>query len=320
MIELAYVGKIIDIQDIPDSDFISSATVICGKGGKWKGVVKKEDFNLGDLCTVYLPDAIVHPDNPDSLFLKGGRVRMRRFRGAPSEVLITPLSDTRLDIGTDLTESLRVTKYFKPLPSNMQGRALGPFPSFIPKTDELNYQRHFDLVESLHGKPYYITEKADGASTTAFRYKGEFGVCSRNWQLAYAHNNGYWEVARKHKVEERLPEGYAIQWETCGPNIQKNRMGFTGLDGLMFSAYNIEEHRYLEMSEILDLSKEISFPMVKVLDVGLEFNKDKVETLGEGKYQASGQEREGVVIRSQNNLIQGHSPISFKVINLNYET
>lgn len=319
MIELAFVGKIIDIKDIPDSDFISSATVICGKGGKWKGVIRKVDFSLGDLCTVYLPDAIIPSTNPDSRFLHGGRVRMRRFRGAPSEVLIMPYSEG-LDVGTDLTIPLGVTKYFKSLPSNMQGNALGPFPSFIPKTDELNYQRHGDLVESLHGKPYYVTEKADGSSTTAFNHEGRFGLCSRNWELVCAPNNGYWDVCDKYQVQKRLPDGYAIQWETCGPRIQKNRMGFPGLDGVMFSAYNIKAKKYLNMDEVIALSKQMSFPMVKILDQGTAFNKDTVELLGEGKYTGSGQEREGVVVRSQQNLIEDHSPISFKVINLNYET
>jgi RNA ligase (TIGR02306 family) len=317
MIELAFVGKIIDIKDIPDSDFISSATVICGKGGKWKGVIRKVDFSLGDPCVVYLPDAVLPSTNPASQILKG-HVRMRRFRGAPSEVLIMPYSEG-LDVGTDLTVPLGVTKYFKPIPSNLQGNVLRPYPSFIPKTDELNYQRYPELVESLHGKPYYVTEKADGSSTTAFKHEGQFGLCSRNWELAYSPSNGYWKVADKYKVQQKLPEGYAVQWETCGPGVQKNRMGFKELDGQMFSAYNIPEHRYLDMGELIDLSTEIGFPRVKLLDFGTEFNKDTVESLGEGKYQASGQEREGVVVRSQQNLIKDHSPVSFKVINLNYE-
>lgn len=319
MIELAFVGKIVDIKDIPDSDFISCATVVCGSGGKWKGVIRKVDFTLGDSCVVYLPDAVLPATNPDSRFLPGGRVRMRRFRGAPSEVLIMPYKEG-LDVGTDLTIPLGVTKYFKSLPSNMQGNALGSFPSFIPKTDELNYQRHGDLVEALHGKPYYVTEKADGSSTTAFKHEGRFGICSRNWELSCAPNNGYWNVSDKYKVEKRLPDGYAIQWETCGPSIQKNRMGFPGLDGVMFSAYNIKEKKYLNMNEVIALSKEMSFPMVKILDQGTAFNKDTVELLGEGKYAGSGQEREGVVVRSQENLIEDYRPISFKVINLNYET
>lgn len=36
----------------------------------------------------------------------------------------------------------------------------------------------------------------------------------------------------QHNLEERLPEGFAIQWETCGPKIQGNPMGFTDITGM----------------------------------------------------------------------------------------
>ena len=53
---LVYVGKIVLLEDIPNAHFIKSATVVCGKGGKWRGVVRKSDFSKGDKCLVYLPD------------------------------------------------------------------------------------------------------------------------------------------------------------------------------------------------------------------------------------------------------------------------
>ncbi len=37
--DLVYIGKIIAMEAIEGADFIASATVICGKGGKWKGIV-----------------------------------------------------------------------------------------------------------------------------------------------------------------------------------------------------------------------------------------------------------------------------------------
>lgn len=54
MIGLVYVSKIIDLQPIEGADFILSATVVCGLGVQWRGVVKKQDFdknsvqNLGE--------------------------------------------------------------------------------------------------------------------------------------------------------------------------------------------------------------------------------------------------------------------------------
>ena len=183
-IGLAYVGKIVSLEEIPGADLILSATVVCGKGGKWKGVVCKNDFEIGSECVVFLPDAII-PESDEMRFMQrhGWRVKMRRFRGAPSEVLIVRLRNDLLGIGYDCTEMLGVRKYHKPVPANLAGVAEGEFPGFIPKTDEPNYQAVQDLVDALKGLPYYIAEKADGSSTTAYKYKGKFGVCSRNWEM-----------------------------------------------------------------------------------------------------------------------------------------
>lgn len=327
---LVYVGKIIDLQPIEGADFIVSATVICGDGGKWKGIVKKGDFTEGSTCLVYLPDSNLDPEfHSDKPFMKDSnwRVKMRRFRGAPSEVLITKIdrltdeietlrSPNDVDIGWDVTEFMGVTKYCKPVPAHLQGLAIGDFPSFVPKTDEPNYQSSQELVDKLVGHPYYITEKCDGSSTTAYRYKGKFGVCSRNLELERNENNGYWKVAIKYKLEENLPEGYAIQWETCGPGVQSNPMRLDELDGFAFSVYDINEHRCLEMEHFFIFCSHLEFPVCKVIGVGFSFKKDGIELLGEGKYD-NGNPREGVVVRSQHNF--GHAPISFKVINLGYE-
>ncbi len=316
---LVYIGKIIDIQPIEGADFIVSATVVCGHGGKWRGVVRKIDFQLTDECIVFLPDSLI-PESEDMAFMKASnwRVKMRRFKGAPSEVVIirSPCKVLEFPIGTDVTREYGVTKYHKPVPAHLQGKAKGYFPGFIPKTDEDNYQRVPESVDALVGKNYYITEKADGSSTTAYRYKGVFGLCSRNLELERDENNGYWKVCMKYRLEELLPEGIAIQWETCGPGIQSNPMGLSEIDGFVFSGYKIDEHRYLELPELWDLVKHLNFPMCKLIEIGNDFSKDGLELLGEGKY-ANGHQREGVVVRSQQNF--GGKPISFKVINLNFE-
>jgi hypothetical protein len=123
-------------------------------------------------------------------------------------------------------------------------------------------------------------------------------------------------VCNRYNLEEKLPEGIALQWETCGPGIQGNPMGLTEIDGFAFSGYNILEHRYLSMIEFWYLIDLIGMPLCPVLSVDSSFSKDGIEVLGEGKYK-NGKEREGVVVRSQENI--GGAPISFKVINLGYE-
>ena len=211
-IGLVYIGKVIAMEAIEGADFIACATVICGKGGKWKGVVRKVECDIGLLVTVYLPDSIIteaHSKEYGMDFMKSSnyRVKMRRFKGAPSEVVIMPLQVAGGEVGSDITELLNVTKYHKPIPANLQGKVKREFPSFIPKTDEPNYQNSIgqEYIEKLVGQPFYITEKADGSSTTAFKYKGVFGIVSRNWELERDENNGYWEIAIRHKLEENLP-------------------------------------------------------------------------------------------------------------------
>jgi RNA ligase (TIGR02306 family) len=319
---LVYVGKIISIVPIENADYVVSATVVCGHGGKWRGVVRKEEYAIDDKCIVYLPDSLI-PQSDEMHFMAATkwRVRMRRFRGAPSEVVIMPYpyDNIQIDVGIDVTFVFNVTKYQKPLPAQLNGEALAYFPSFIPKTDEPNYQRSQDLINMLEGKPYYITEKCDGSSTTAYRYKGHFGICSRNLELVRNVDNGYWQVALKYNLEELLPEGYALQWETCGPGIQSNPMGLKEIDGYAFSAYKIDEHRYLDGTEFKLFCYELNFPTVCLLAWSIEegFSSVGIEILGEGNY-ANGKPREGVVVRSMENL-RGHAPISFKVINLGYD-
>lgn len=323
---LVYVGKIVLLEAIDGADNIVSATVVCDKGGKWRGVVKKGEFGNGEFCIVYLPDSLLPQDDPRFSFMQSRdyRVRMCRFRGAPSEVLIMPIDVKhpvegkicQCDFGLDITQRMQVTKYHKPVPVNLQGKAKGFFPDFIPKTDEVNYQRNQDLVEALHGQPYYVTEKADGSSTTAFRYRGRFGLCSRNLELEEDSASGYWEIAYRYDLKSLLPEGFALQWETCGPKIQGNPMGFSRLEGLAFSVYDIKEHKYLEKDRLVEFCSFLDFPMVSIVEEGDSFDKTNVDNMGGGTYK-NGKQREGVVVRSLKNI--GSSPISFKVINLSYE-
>ncbi|CAB4133863.1 hypothetical protein UFOVP264_46 [uncultured Caudovirales phage] len=119
---LVYTGKVIAMEAIEGAYFIVCATVVCGKGGKWKGVVRKYECDIGLLVTVYLPDALITEKHAklygmDFMRSTGYRVRMRRFKGAPSEVVIMP-QQTGTDLGFDCTEMLGVTKYHKPVPPN----------------------------------------------------------------------------------------------------------------------------------------------------------------------------------------------------------
>jgi len=313
MAGMVFVGRVISLDKIEGADLICCATVVCGQGGKWRGVVRKAEFDIGTMCDVFLPDALI-PENLHSefAFLESTRfiVKMRRFKGSPSEVVILP-QQSHGEIGDDVSHYYGVTKFEKPIPGNLAGYAAGNFPPFIPKTDEPNWQRSGDVIEAWN-EPAIITLKCDGSSTTAFKLDGELRICSRNLELQHSKSNGYWAMAIKHDLAANLPEGTALQWETCGPGIQKNPMGLTEVSAFCFGGYNITERRYMTYTELTELCEKINFPMapfIKRLDTlqGVD-----IESLGRLNY-SNGKPAEGIVIRNES--YSKH----MKVINLDFK-
>lgn len=319
MAGLVYIGKIVEINPIPDADRIESAIVVCGKGGKWQGTVQKGQFATGDLCQVYLQDSLL-PETPELEFMRkyNFRVRMARLRGVPSEVLIMPHISG--DLGDDVTEQAGVTKYEKPLPLSIGGDALGWFPSFIPKTDEPNFQIVPHLVEALSGLPYYVTEKVDGSSATVYKHEGHFGCCSRNLELKETPNNAIWKLAREYGLESKLPDGIVLQFEIVGPGVQGNPMGLKQVEGRLFNVYSITERRYLDCEDVQDWAEKTGIPMVKEVTFGIAFQHGdgELRTLAEGLYP-NGKQREGIVVRSAIEQNVNGERLSFKVINLLYK-
>lgn len=333
---LVYIGKVIDVQPIPDADRIEQLTVVCGKGGKWNGVAPKNQLKLDDLCVVYLQDSLV-PHTPEFAFMeqRDWRVRMMRFKGVPSECLIMPVKfevpeDYFVKVGDDVTERMGVTKYEKPVPQSVGGDILAAFPTFIPKTDEPNFQTVPEMIDMLRGKPFYATVKADGSSATAYWHEGHFGCCSRNWELKDTPNNAIWSIAKQYSLEDRLqklcnkqfPNGLALQWETVGPGIQNNPLGLKQIEPRLFDIYDIGERKYFNNTVMSILDDLIGLPVVEVLNFSMPFlfnNDEELRQYAEGEYP-NGHEREGVVIRASDGLyLSTGERISFKVINLKYK-
>ena len=336
---LAVIGKVVDTSEIDGADNIVSIDVVCGKAGRWKAVVRKDEVKLGDVVRVYLQDAIL-PDREEFEFMKGRKMRVRicKFKGAYSECLVMPLRDGETEmwqVGDDVTEYEGVVKYEKQLPPGMTGDSAGSFPGFINRTDEVNFQSKEDLVEALKGKPYYITVKYDGTSGTAYLLgtetgEIEYGVCSRNLRKKEG-NNIYWNMAAKYELLKKLglckwgnPEldggGIALQYEIVGPGIQKNPLGLSELEIRIFDGWLIGERRYLDYTELRQFCIEFDLPMAEVVETGdsFNYNADELRELAVGKYD-NGKQREGIVIRPLRNMRLGWDRVSFKVINPNYK-
>lgn len=327
--KLAVIGKIIETAAIDGADFIIQARADCGDAGKWSGVVGK-DTAVGDMVTVFLQDAVLPPDARWAFMEKHNwRVRMARFKKVPSECLIVAGAPD-MPIGTDLTEALGVKKHEKPIPQGMQGDMVGAFPSFIPKTDEVNFQAAPDLVARMHTEAWYATEKADGSSCTVWVDEAGLHVCSRNWELkeftASGAKNVYWTAARKYGMD-RLPQGLALQFEVVGPGVQGNPMGLPEIEARAFTLRDIRKYAALPADQLAARCAELGIPVARcvghwdtlkaraghVNGHGMPvFTDDELRKLAEIKYP-NGKNAEGIVIRALD------SSWSFKVINLLYK-
>ena len=312
--KLAYIGKIIKIEPISNADLIESATVVCGVGGQWQGIVGKGSFSLGDECVVYLQDAVLPEDcGLDFMSKFDWTVAVKRFRGAPSECLIAAKSVSG-DVGQDVTNVLRVRKFYEPLPKELDGVALGYLPSFLTRTHEFNFQAVPHLVEFMQGKDFVATQKYDGESCVVYSYQGHYGVCSR--QVEYNDgDNVFWKTCGHLDI----PEGYALKLEIHGRGIKKNKLGLDRISAAAFTLYDIAKHEYLPYDAMYDFCLDRHIEIVRVVRRGnFNYSTDDLRRLAEGTYP-NGKQQEGIVIRPTTEARVNGDRASFKVLNLLYE-
>lgn len=329
MRKLASIQRVLNLLPIPNADTIELAQI-----NGWQCVVKKGAFQVGNLGVYFEIDA-VPPDSPLFDFLWKGqtarpeslRIKTMRLRGALSQGLLLPLADlvdegfpvSGLPDGTDVTELLGVAKYEPPPPDGM-GDYRGPFPALVPKTDETRAQSFPSLLEELRGKPYVVTLKCDGTSSTFCMWEDSFHACGRNHSIL-ENDNMFWRVAIRYRLDEvmSLYPYLALQGEVVGPGIQSNHMGLKTIDFRAFNLYNMKVGQYEDPVELFDFCEEHGIPYAPVVERGESFNHtlDSLLKLAEGKYEGTSNEREGIVIRS---AMGEYSPtlagrLSFKAIN-----
>jgi len=324
---MAWTARIERLEAIPEADKILRAEVVCGKGGRWSGVVPIQVYAEGDVVVVFLPDAIVpRLSDLDFMAQHRWRVRPKRLRGCPSEVLITPLTfyeGLPTIPGTDVTDVLGVLKYEKDIPANLGGVTKGWLPTFIPKSDEPNFQVVPHLVEALIGKPYVITTKIDGTSQTFYHYKGRLGGCSRNLELKDTPTALVWQLAKRYGLPETLPRmgNVAVRWEAAGPGIQKNPLHLTEHVAFVYDVWDIDSQENLGFEDaraIIDSLDMTGVPIDSVDESLPFFNDDEFRELARGQYK-SGYPREGIVIRPLTETRILGERLSFKVVNLDYK-
>lgn len=293
--KLATIRRVANIEPIPDADAIDVATV-----DGWKVVVKKGEFQIGDLAVYFeidswIPKAIAPFLNKGRTYneVEGERLRTVKLRKQISQGLLLPMSSVAdqwrqdgnwylnafdtdyLVEGDDLTEYLQIQKYEKPLPGSLRGVVKGNFPSFLRKTDQERIQnktRYFEQWKA-NGCLWEVTEKLDGSSMTVYMHEGVFGVCSRNFDLEETEGNTFWQVARR-DLDGHIPEGYAVQGELVGPGIQGNKYGLSAPDFYIFDVWNIRDAEYLEPWARREFCKNRALNHVPVLEENFAVSSD----------------------------------------------
>ncbi len=333
MRKLASIQTINEIRAIENADTIECAVIL-----GWTVVAKKGEFKVGDKCVFFEIDSIL-PNEEKYSFLdykekyQGYRLRTVRLRGQLSQGLALPISlfnfQEDIEIGTDVTEQLKIRKYEPPVPEE-----IGAKPSNkvweIPKTDEERYQSNPTLVDTLKDKEYYASVKLDGTSTTVIlnindEDEPEVNVCGRNTCYEENPNNKYWAVAMKYNMKEKILDYFnktgkrlAFQGELIGPKIQGNKMGLTENDLYIFNVWIAEGKQPYEKCDIdsaLEIVRELEFKFVPIELTGVfAYNTEDLQRLTElpyNKYFSNAkpsQNIEGLVFRSKD------MKVSFKVV------
>ena len=211
--------------------------------------------------------------------------------------------------------------------SGLSGKVKGIFPGFLPKTDETRVQVLLGVLERHRGKTFYVTEKLDGTSFTAFLRQGEFGICSRNlWMDEGDEANLLARLAKSLQLAEKLRSArellghdLAIQGEVIGPGIQGNKYALPQVALRIFNVMNLETGlllRHEEMLAFLDRSSLQGVPQLGTIT--LSHSVDDLVALSEGTSVLNPKvQREGIVLRplaeEWDEEIAGR--LSFKAIN-----
>lgn len=219
-----------------------------------------------------------------------------------------------LEIGTDVTQLLKIVKYEPPVPAHLAGLVKGLFPSFIPKTDEERCQNLKSKWNYFLDKRFYLAEKLDGSSVTYYVKDGVFGVCSRNLELKFDETNTYWKWAIDNNIEDKLKslsKNISLQGEIIGDGIQKNIYKIRGHKVYFYNIFDIDKREYFDFDNFINTISNLNLETVPILDFNVELPKSPEEllSLAEGKSILNPQtEREGLVVRTIDRKI------SFKAI------
>ena len=331
MRKMATIRQIDALNPIEGADAIECATI-----GGWKVVVKKGEFSVGTLAVYCEIDSWIPTELAPFLSkgkeprefegIRGERLRTVKLRGQLSQGLLlnldTALPQTNSFVeGDDVSETLGIVKWERPMNAQLAGMAKGNFPSLIPKTDQERAQNLVGeiLAAAQAGTQFEITEKLEGSSMTVYLIDGVFGVCSRNLDLKETADNTFWQVARQEQIEQKMRDhgwgNWAVQGELIGPGIQGNIYKLSKPEFRVFDVYNIQAGEYIQPVHRRALIDRMGLLHAPVLLIDKDLGVGSVDELllwAEGESKLDKTEREGIVFK------EAKGGMSFKAISNKY--
>lgn len=333
----------------PNADALDLVTI-----GGWRVVAQKGLYVTGDIACYFEVDSwipheiapFLSKDKEPKVYegVKGERLRTIKLRGEISQGLLIPVKelpngeqisklasfpDLLSGFEVDLTETLGILKWERPVNANLAGLAKGNFPNFLRKSDQervQNLKRQYqDAVNSQ--EEFNVTYKLDGSSFTGYlRVDGEefyTGVCSRNLDLKFEGNEGnlFVQTFNKYNLDDKLRTFYAatgrsiaIQGEMVGPGIQSNFEGLEEIELFVYNVFDIDKQAYLLPGEARRVCERLDLQMVPTFSLRMTLPATIAEVLllADGDSGLKGKFREGLVFKSLTRSFQ------FKAISNRY--
>jgi len=353
MRKLASVQIIEKLEEIPDAQKIEKATILGWEVVVNKGKFKVGDTCVYvEVDSILPPKPEFFFLEPRRYRIRTIKLKKQVSQGIAFTFEDVGIKIFGLPIGTDLTETLGIKKHDPQLQAEqaiVDQKKRGPvhkfllrfkwyrelvkprgsWPSWIRKTDEERIQNIPSLLQTCSEVDVYWTEKLDGQSGSfSLKFSGPFNlfriftVCSRNMWLKKPTTMSYWQIAKKYDLERKLKaynKELLIQGEICGPGIQKNKYNLTEYDFFVFNVYDIKTKTWYGYEKILETCINLGLrtvPMMGEGKLGALF-KD-VPAAVEASRGASVLKpvyREGIVVRSFDDVPDGTRGLSFKIIN-----
>lgn len=186
----------------------------------------------------------------------------------------------------------------------------------VPRTGEAQLNERPGLLERHPAARFYATEKLDGFSFSFGRVEGAFIATSRDWMVDRNNPTVFARAVREMDLDEiKLPEGWVIQAELCGPGIRGNKLDLSGLQLFVFDI--ITPDGPLRLDAVIDFCNRVGLQTVPVLARNASLSDKLMVALAGGNSSLNREtEREGAVFRDEDGTSDPvYGRISFKVFN-----